>query len=104
MPSPRPSECSMHSTRHCRSVSTKPPNRTDHPPPTLAIMETPQPDSPIVARAGRYYRNTRYIMGVVLIAMGLWFGYDGFKGWPEENRKVAQLESDLAEAQAAGDD
>jgi hypothetical protein len=46
----------------------------------------------IVARAGRYYRNTRYLIAAGLFLMGLWFIRDGFSKWPREN----------AEALAAG--
>lgn len=49
------------------------------------------PDGEIVAKAGRYYRNTRYIMTLVLIGAGLWFGYDGWIGYPKENEKARAL-------------
>jgi hypothetical protein len=39
----------------------------------------------VTARAGTYYRVTRYLMTVMFIAMGLWFGYDGFVNWPRQN-------------------
>jgi hypothetical protein len=38
----------------------------------------------IVAKAGRYYRNTRYLMVLLFVGMGLWFAYDGFHKWPLE--------------------
>jgi len=62
-----------------------------------------QPGEPIVARAGSYYRRARYIMAVLLIAGGMWFGYDGWIGWPEENRKHAEISAQLEEATVAGD-
>jgi hypothetical protein len=37
---------------------------------------------PIVARAGQYYRVTRYIMTCVLFLYGGWAIYDGFINWP----------------------
>jgi hypothetical protein len=46
---------------------------------------------PIVATAGQYYRNMRYLMCVGLIAVGIWFGYDGFVGYPQKNRQIAEL-------------
>ncbi len=49
----------------------------------------------IVATAGSYYRNTRYIIAAACLVMGLWFGYDGFIGYPESNRKLAVIEADL---------
>ena len=61
------------------------------------------PTQPIIARAGRYYRNTRYIMAVLTVAMGLWFGYDGFVRWPAENKAYAKMDADLQEIQRRGD-
>lgn len=58
----------------------------------------------IVAPAGTYYRGTRYVITAVMIAMGLWFGYDGFYNWPEQNRKIEALEAERADALADGDD
>ena len=57
----------------------------------------------IVARAGTYYRVTRYVITAVMIGMGLWFGYDGFKRWPEQNRKFDAIEAQRKEARARGD-
>ncbi|MCC6240390.1 MAG: hypothetical protein IT448_08860 [Phycisphaerales bacterium] len=45
----------------------------------------------LVARAGKEYRIKRYVMIVAIIAMGLYFGYDGWYGWPAENARVAEL-------------
>jgi hypothetical protein len=42
-------------------------------------------DEPIVARGATYYRVTRYIFSLVLLAMGAWFAYDGFHNWPRQN-------------------
>lgn len=53
----------------------------------------------IVARAGSYYRRTRYIMAILLIAGGAWFGYDGFVGYPRENQQLREVNAKLAEAQ-----
>jgi hypothetical protein len=39
-------------------------------------------NGPIVARAGQYYRITRYIMTFVLFLYGGWSIYDGFYSWP----------------------
>ena len=57
----------------------------------------------IVARAGRYYRNTRYIMFAVLLIMGAWFTYDGLVGWPKGNAEIAKLEAQQAEATKRND-
>lgn len=43
------------------------------------------PNAPIVARAGKYYRNARYIMFAIVVAMGLWFLYDGTITYPRSN-------------------
>ena len=39
----------------------------------------------IVARAGTYYRVTRYIFSAVMLAMGGWFAYDGYVTYPRNN-------------------
>jgi hypothetical protein len=39
--------------------------------------------TPVVARAGKYFRITRYIMTGVLLIYGAWSIYDGFISWPE---------------------
>jgi hypothetical protein len=36
--------------------------------------------------------------------MGLWFGYDGFIGWPESNRKIEAIQEKLKAAEAANDE
>lgn len=57
----------------------------------------PTPAAPISARAGRYYRNARYLMFTIIVAMGLWFIYDGFVAYPEQNRQYDELEKRLSE-------
>jgi hypothetical protein len=77
---------------------------------TPAEQAKPQQQGPIVARAGKYYRNTRYIMCAVLIGMGAWFGYDGFKAWPELNERIAEVKrrqvaaTDAAEKNRLGEE
>src|SRR3954470_9528733 len=61
------------------------------------------PNQPVVAGPGQYYRNTRYLMALILVGMGLWFGYDGFKNWPIENRKYDALEKLKIEARRRRD-
>jgi hypothetical protein len=46
---------------------------------------------PIVARAGGYYRNVRYLMVLATFVMGVWFGYDGFVKWPRMNAEHQAL-------------
>ena len=65
--------------------------------------QTSTPGGEIVARAGTYYRITRYVITAVMLAMGLWFGSDGYKAWPEQNRKIEAIEEQRKEARARGD-
>ena len=76
---------------------------------TTTTHDTPVPnsqpaggsDAPVVARAGRYYRNTRYIVSLALVLVGAWFAYDGWVTWPrearmnKENPKTGTPHSDL---------
>ncbi len=47
-------------------------------------------ESPIIARAGRYYRNTRILMVVILIGYGAWSLYDGYVKYPRDNEAAAR--------------
>jgi hypothetical protein len=47
---------------------------------------------PIVARAGQYYRNVRYLLALGAIAAGGWFAYDGWVNWPRMNAEYDRLE------------
>lgn len=49
----------------------------------------------IVARAGRYYRNARYIMFSIIVVMGCWFLYDGFVKYPADNKAFAETEAQI---------
>jgi hypothetical protein len=51
---------------------------------------------PIVAKAGRYYRNARFLLAGLLIAFSGWCYYDGFVAWPKHNQKVGELKATLA--------
>lgn len=75
--------------------------------PTTPAPETPA--EPMVARAGTYYRNARYIMFTIIVLMGVWFLYDGFVKYPEENRqydtvsvKITELEAQSRELEKQG--
>lgn len=57
----------------------------------------------IVARAGSYYRKARYFMAAMLLFGGVYFLYDGYKGYPEHNTKVAEIKRQIGEADAGGD-
>jgi len=62
----------------------------------------PAADGDIVARPGRYYRNARYLMVLICVGLGLWFAYDGWVAWPNENRKYAEVSAKLETARAVG--
>lgn len=57
-----------------------------------------KPTGPIVARAGSYYRNMRYLMCTVFFAFGCWAIYDGFYGGQKHNEKVRQLKAQIETA------
>jgi hypothetical protein len=67
---------------------------------STAADDDPQPPSPpddpyagqdvIVARAGRYYRNARYVMVLLCLGLAGWFAYDGWVAWPRENAHALQ--------------
>src|SRR5690349_15507748 len=57
---------------------------------TEAISDSSNPSSDVVARAGTYYRVTRYLMTVMFLVMGAWFAYDGFVNWPRQNETARQ--------------
>ncbi|HWE93860.1 MAG TPA: hypothetical protein VG269_07860 [Tepidisphaeraceae bacterium] len=48
----------------------------------------------IVARAGRYYRNARYLLVIMMVGAGLWFAYDGWITWPRERAHFDSLSAD----------
>src|SRR5688572_29423104 len=64
---------------------------TDYPPATL--------EQPIVAKAGRYYRNVRYLMAAAAVLMGCWFAYDGFVNWPRMNVEYDRLDAEITQKQ-----
>ena len=55
---------------------------------TTSSEQSSQPGGEIVARAGSYYRNTRYVIAAVVFFMGIWFIRDGYFKWPKENQEV----------------
>lgn len=75
---------------------------TESAPPSQPAAETPAAsssvvlaDQPIVARAGRYYRNMRYIMVLGILGFAVAFAYDGWVRYPERNRKLDPIEAEL---------
>lgn len=69
----------------------------------MSETEATTTTGPIIAKAGSYYRNTRYIITLVLIGYGIWSIYDGFVAWPAANKKAAELKVEQAAANAKGD-
>ena len=63
----------------------------------------PAIQEPVVARAGRYYRNTRYIITLLLIGFGVAFAVDGFVRWPAANQQYETLDHQRQEALDRGD-
>jgi len=59
-------------------------------PETTAPQSAPEANltyaGPIVARFGRYYRNTRYLMFLLFMGFGIASIYHGFWKYPQENR------------------
>ncbi|HZL34672.1 MAG TPA: hypothetical protein VFC78_05125 [Tepidisphaeraceae bacterium] len=51
--------------------------------------ETVAAQDQVIARAGTYYRNARYLIVALMLAAGLWFAYDGFINWPAEQQRYA---------------
>jgi hypothetical protein len=59
---------------------------------TTTTNDAGQPQGAIVARYGRYYRNTRYLIAALCIGYGLWSIYDGFVRYPRANEAEIQKE------------
>lgn len=61
------------------------------------------PTGPYTARAGRYFRNVRYIIFAAAFAAGLYFLYDGFIGYPRERDAFRRLAVEIKAAQERGE-
>ncbi|MEM6313274.1 MAG: hypothetical protein AAF743_04265, partial [Planctomycetota bacterium] len=46
---------------------------------------------PVVAKANRFFNGKWIVFGLLLIAGGAWFAYDGFIGYPAENARIDEL-------------
>src|SRR5215218_8582644 len=55
----------------------------------------------IIAEPDPGYRWKHLIMAVLMIAGGLWFAYDGWVKWPNENKLITKLQVDKEEANKA---
>jgi hypothetical protein len=58
--------------------------------PPAAPAEAAAPQGDVVARGGKYYRNTRYILAAALVFWGLYNVRDGFFNWPAQNEHYRQ--------------
>src|SRR5438093_8726369 len=56
------------------------------------------PTAEIVAEPAPGYRWKHMILSVGLIIFGLWFAYDGWVRWPNENARAAQVQRDKDKA------
>ena len=66
--------------------------------------ETPVPSSDeLIAPPDTGYRWKHLIVAVVLIGVGGWFAYDGWIKWPNQNRRIEQIQRDKDAAQDAND-
>ncbi len=63
--------------------------------PQTPPQPTTTPPADIVARPGRYYRNARYIIFLLIVGSGAWFLYDGFVKWPKQNADALARELKL---------
>ncbi len=70
--------------------------------PTVAHPDAAAADE-IIAPPDARYRWKHLIVAIVLIAAGGWFAYDGWIKWPNDNRKIEQVQKDKEAASAAGD-
>lgn len=61
----------------------------------VPTQSQPTPTGDIIARPASYYRNTRYLMTVMFVAMGVWFCYDGFVRYPAENARIREIETKI---------
>jgi hypothetical protein len=67
---------------------------------TPSSSETPQE---IIARPDHWYKGKHLLMGILVIGAGLWFAYDGWKGWPDENKRIDAVIAEKEQASRAGD-
>lgn len=58
---------------------------------TPSVEPVAESTGPIVAKAGRYYRNARYLMTLGLLIMGGFFLYDGYVRYPANNKKIEDV-------------
>jgi len=77
-----------------------------YPPSATAVPRRPPEltdNAEIVARHSREYRLRGYAVALLFFACAGWFAYDGWVGWPGENRTIAGIEQEQDAARAASD-
>jgi hypothetical protein len=62
----------------------------------VAPVDPPAPPTAIVARHGRYYRNARYIMALIMIGTGIWCAWNGYVTYPRDDQ--AEIDAVFARA------
>ncbi|HEX2972269.1 MAG TPA: hypothetical protein VHP11_08040, partial [Tepidisphaeraceae bacterium] len=62
----------------------------------MAESQTNQ-NTDVVAYAGRYYRNARYLIALLFLGFGFWCIRDGFFVYPRENQEARQAVPPKAE-------
>lgn len=67
------------------------------------VEEPVPPPGEYTARAGSYYRNVRYAVFVAALALGAYFLYDGYVGYPQDNERYAELLAEQNRLQEAGE-
>jgi hypothetical protein len=70
---------------------------------TAAAVATGQQHVDIVAGPGQEFRLRWAAVGVLAIAMGVWFAYDGWVKYPEHNRRHLAAQEQLRHADARKD-
>lgn len=73
---------------------------------TVGKPEAQHTPGVIVARPSKSiwdWRGRRYIIIAGTLLLAGWFAYDGYVGWPEENRQYMELTKQIEEAERQGD-
>src|SRR4051812_13967825 len=71
---------------------------------TTNASVAPAANQEIIAEPDPGYRWKHLIMAVLMVAGGLWFAYDGWVKWPNENALIKKLQTDMGAASKAGND
>jgi hypothetical protein len=66
--------------------------------------QAPQEPGEIIAYPDSRFRRKHFIFAFVIFAVGFWFAYDGWIGWPKHNEEVRQVKADIDKAKETGDE